>query len=187
MLLFITSAIHAQTIVLPPFLRWETNNAPGCKNVFVTKDSITMAVKNKCVSEGVLANWRPSAGVSNEQLHFSVPANRTVQLTVTYKFKSQGADVLSFYGTFDPESDKSDIAFSRALQIKTGEKSLPEAGGYTKAVLLVNFSSESDKPVWNALTALKGTMNFNFNVTADGGETHQGSYAVIKEVKLEIK
>ncbi|MCR8558948.1 hypothetical protein KXD93_14925 [Mucilaginibacter sp. BJC16-A38] len=186
-LLLVVAATHAQTVPLPPFIKWDNNNAPGCKNVFVTKDSITMAVKNKCVSEGVLANWRPSVGVSNDHLHFAIPANGSIQLTITYKFKAQGGDVLSFYGTFEPESDNSDIAFSRSLQIKSGDKSLPEAGGYTQAVLLVNFSNESDKPVWNALAALKGSMNFNFNVTSDGGETHQGSYAVIREVKLEVK
>jgi hypothetical protein len=186
-LLFITSAIHAQTIALPPFLRWETNNAPGCKNVFITKDSMLMVVKNKCVSEGILANWRPSVSVNNDKLHFALPANGAIQLTIIYKFNPAGGDVLSFYGTFDPESDNSDIAFSRSLQMKSGETTLAASGGYTTAVLLVNFSNESDKPVWNALTALKGSMNFSFNVTANGGETHQGSYAVIKNVKLEVK
>jgi hypothetical protein len=89
--------------------------------------------------------------------------------------------------SIDPESDNSDIAFSRLLQMKCGEKSLSEAGGYTKAVLLVNFSSESAKLVWNELTALKSSMRFNFNITADGGETHQGSNAVIKaESKINI-
>jgi hypothetical protein len=185
--LFITTAIRAQTIALPPFLRWETNNAPGCKNVFATKDSMLMAVKNKCVSEGILANWRPSVSVNNDKLHFAIPANGTVRLVITYKFVPQGGDVLSFYGTFDPESDNSDIAFSRSLQMKGGETTLPASGGYSTTVLQVNFSNENDKPVWNALTALKGSMNFSFNVTANGGETHQGSYAVIKNVKLEVK
>jgi hypothetical protein len=185
-LLFLTLATHAQNVVLPPFLRWETNNSPGCKNVFVTKDSILMAVKNKCVSEGILANWRPLVGVSKGP-HFTVPANGSIQLTVTYKFNPAGGDVLSFYGTFDPESDNSDLAFSRLLQVKSGAASMPPAAGYTTAVLQVNFGNESDKPVWKALTALKGTMNFHFNITADGGETHQGSIAVIKNVKLEVK
>ena len=186
-LVLLTTALHAQKIALPPFIKWENNNAPGCKNVFVTKDSITMAVKNKCVSEGVLANWRPSAGLSSEQLHFAVPANGAIQLAITYKFKSQGGDVLSFYGSFDPQSDNSDVTFSRSLQIEGGATNLPESGGYSQAILKVNFSNESDKPAWNALTTLKGTMNFTFSVTSNGGETHQGSYAVIKEVKLEIK
>ncbi|MDB5089571.1 MAG: hypothetical protein JWR09_3565 [Mucilaginibacter sp.] len=186
-LLFITSAIHAQTISLPPFLRWETNNAPGCKNVFITKDSMLMAVKNKCVSEGILANWRPSVGISADKLHFAIPANGAIQLAITYKFNPVGGDILSFYGTFDPESDNSDVAFSRSLQMKSGESSLPASGGFTTVVLLVNFSNEGDKSLWNALTALKGSMNFSFNVTANGGETHQGSYAVIKNVKLEVK
>jgi len=186
-LLFITTSIHAQTVALPPFLRWETNNAPGCKNVFVTKDSMLMAVKNKCVSEGILANWRPSVSVNNNKLHFAVPANGAVQLSITYKFVPAGGDILSFYGTFDPESDNSDIAFSRPLQLNGGATTLPASGGYTTVILHVNFSNETDKPVWNALTALKGSMNFSLNVTANGGDTHQGSYAVIKNVKLAIK
>jgi len=186
-LLGITTTIQAQTIALPSFLRWETNNAPGCKNVFVIKDSILMAVKNKCVSEGTPANWRPSVSVNNDKLHFTIPANGAIWLTITYKFIPQGGDVLSFYGTFDPESDNSDMAFSRPLQIKSGETTLRASGGYTTAVLQVNFSNQSDKPVWNALMALKGSMDFSFNVTSNGGETHQGSYAVIKNVKLEVK
>lgn len=185
-LLFLTSAMYAQTVALPPFLRWETNNSPQCKNVHITKDSMLMAVKNKCVSEGVLVNWRPSVGVS-EGLQFSVPVNRSVQLTVTYKFHPAGGDVLSFYGSYDPESDNSDIAFSRPLQINGGVTTLPAAGGYTTAIIQVNFSNERDKPEWNALTALKGSMNFHFNVTNNGDETHQGSVAVIKNVKLEVK
>ena len=185
-LMLFATALRAQNIALPLFIKWESNNAPGCKNVFVTKDSITLAVKSKCVSEGVLANWRPSVGVSSG-LRYSVPANGAIVLTVTYKFMPAAGDVLSFYGTFDPESDNSDITFSRPLQMKSGATILSASGGYTTAVLQVNFSNESDKPVWNALTALKGTMNFTFNVTSDGGETHQGSYAVIKGVKLEVK
>ncbi|RWY54065.1 hypothetical protein [Mucilaginibacter gilvus] len=184
--LFATTTINAQKIALPPFLRWQTNNAPGCKNVFITKDSMLMAVKNKCVSEGILANWRPSVGV-NEGLNFSVPSNGRIQLTITYKFDPAGGDVLAFYGSFDPVSDNSDIAFSRMFQLPGGATSLPAAGGYATAILQVNFSNESDKPIWNALTALKGTMNFHFNVTANGGETHHGSIAVIKSVKLEVK
>jgi hypothetical protein len=185
-LMLFATALHAQNIALPQFIKWESNNAPGCKNVFVTKDSITLAVKNKCVSEGVLANWRPSVGVSSG-LRYSVPANGAIALTVTYKFMPAAGDVLSFYGTFDPESDNSDLSFSRPLQMKEGTTTLPASGGYTTAVLQVNFSNESDKPVWNALTALKGSMNFSFNVTSDAGETHQGSYAVIKQVKLQVK
>jgi hypothetical protein len=185
-LLFTAAATHAQTVSLPPFLKWETNNSPGCKNVSLTKDSMVLAVKNKCMSEGLLANWRPSVNVSAEKLHFAVPAGAAVQLTITYKFKSIDSDVLSFYGSFDPESDNSDIAFSRSLQMKDNEKSLPASDGYTKAVLLINFSNETDNPVWKAGTTLKGSMNFDLNVTSNGGETHQGSIAVIKEAKLEI-
>ena len=146
-----------------------------------------MTVKNKCVSEGVPTNWRPSVNVSNDKLHFALPANGAILLSITYKFVAQGGDVLSFYGTFVPESDNSDIAFSRSLQKKGSDTTLPASGGYTMTVLRVNFSNETDKPVWNALTALKGSMNFSFNVTNNGGETHQGSYAVIKSIKLEVK
>jgi len=186
-LFFLASTfMQAQTVMLPPFLKWETNNSPGCKNVFLTKDSMVLVVKNKCVSEGVLANWRPAVNVSAEKLHFAVPVGATVQLTITYKFKSVSGDIFSFYGSYDPESDNSDIAFSRSIQMNGDDKSLPESAGYTTAVLLVNFSSESDHPVWKTTTALKGSMNFDFNVTANGGETHQGSVAVIKAIKLEI-
>jgi hypothetical protein len=184
--LFAIVTVHAQTVPLPPFLKWETNNAPGCKNVFITKDSMVLVVKNKCMSEGILANWRPSVNVSAEKLHFAVPVGSAVQLTITYKFKSVSGDVFSFYGSYDPESDNSNIAFSRSIQMKDNIKSFPESDGYTKAVLLVNFGSESDNPIWKTTTALKGSMNFDFNVTANGGETHQGSVAVIKAIKLEI-
>jgi len=185
-LVLITGAVHAQTIALPPFLKWETNNSPGCKNVFIGRDSMMMAVKTPCVSEGIRANWRPSSGVS-EGLHFSVPAGAKIQLVVTYKFKPQGGDVLGFYGTFDPESDNSDIAFSRNLQMSDGRKSIPASDGFTTVTVPVNFSNETDKPVWGAPMALKGAMNFHLNVSAEGGDTHQGSCAVIKTVKLEVK
>jgi hypothetical protein len=95
--------------------------------------------------------------------------------------------VFSFYGSFDPESDNSDIAFSWALKLENGDDSnLPPSSNYTKATLLINFSNESDKPIWEAQTALKGSMNFHFNVTSSGGETHAGSKAVIKDIKLEF-
>lgn len=185
-LLLAATTVHAQIVTLPPFLKWETNNSSDCKNVWLTKDSMLLAVKNKCKSEGVLADWRPSVNVSNDNLHFTVPAGDGIQLSITYKFKPVGSDVLSFYGSYDPESDNSDIAFSRSLQLKDNEKNLPAADGYTTAILLVNFSSETDNPVWKTTMALKGSMNFSFNVTANGDETHQGSYAIIKNVKLEI-
>ncbi len=178
--------LQAQRIALPPFLKWGTNNAPGCKNVMLSKDSMVLPVKNKCMSEGLLANWRPAVNIDGDRLPLSVPAGAMLQLTITYKFKPVGNDVLSFYGSYDPESDNSDVAFSRNLQMKSNDKNLPAAAVYTKAVLLINFGAESDSPVWKTTTALKGSMNFNFNVTSNGGETHQGSYAVIKEVKLEI-
>ena len=172
---------------LPPFIKWSNNNSPDCKNVFVTKDSILLTVKNKCRSEGILTNWRPLAGV-DDGLNFSVPVGAQVRLTITYKFQPVANDVLSFYGSFDPESDNSDIAFSRSLRLPGATNSdLPAAATYTKAVLLINFSNENDKPVWKAATALKGSMNFHFNVTtSNGDETHIGSRAVIKEAKLEI-
>lgn len=186
LLLLIATAIQAQRLTLPLFLKWETNNSPGCKNVTLTKDSMILVVKNKCLSEGVLANWRPSVNVSSDQLKFSAPAGVMIALTITYKFKPVGLDVLSFYGSFDPESDNSDIAFSRYLQLPGTEKTLAESDGYTKAVLKINFSNDNDNPVWRSATALKGSMNFNFTITSNGGETHQGSYAIIKEVQLEI-
>ena len=178
--------VFAQKTPLPPFLKWQTNNSADCKNVSLTKDSITLAVKNKCMSEGILANWRPSISLNEEQLHFSVSAGAMIQLTITYKFKPAGTDVLSFYGSYDPESDNSDIAFSRNLQMKSNEKNLPASNTYTTATLLINFGAESDNPLWKAPSALKGSMNFNLNITSDGGETHQGSTAIIKDVKLEI-
>jgi len=172
---------------LPAFLKWSNNNSPDCKNVFVTKDSIVLVVKNKCRSEGILTNWRPLAGV-DEVPNFSIPSGAQLRLTITYKFLSVGNDVFSFYGTFDPASDNSDIAFSRSLQSPGATNSeLPLATTYTKAVLLINFSNESDKPVWKAPMLLKGEMNFHFNITTNNGdETHLGSKAVIKEVNLEV-
>ena len=187
-LMFAAVVAHAQNIGLPPFLKWGNNNAPGCKNVFVTKDSLTLAVKNKCTTEGQLTNWRPSVNVTAEQLRYSVPAGAAVQLLVTYKFKPAGGDVFGFYGSFDPESDNSDVAFSRNLRLEDGSSSLPEAGAYRTVVLKVNFSNENDNPKWTAITALKGSMNFNLSVTTNNSEpTHQGSVAVVKDVKLIIK
>ncbi len=143
-LLLSTAFTHAQRITLPVFLKWESNNSADCKNVILTKDSIILAVKNKCVGEGILANWRPLISVNNEQLNFSLPTGAMIQMTITYKFKPAGADVFSFYGSYDPESDKSDIAFSRNLQMKNKEKSLPAANEYTITTFLINFSSEVD-------------------------------------------
>jgi len=188
LLLMLTSALHAQTVPLPPFLKWSTNNAPSCKNVFIARDSILLAVKNKCLDEGKMINWRPLAGVDAEQLKFNVRAGATVKLTITYKFKPIGGDVFGFYGTFDPLSDNSDIAFSRSLRMQNNAEHFPASDGYTTAVLMVNFSSDSSNPQWNAPMALHGTMNFHFNVTTNtGDETHKGSFAVIKAVKLEVK
>jgi hypothetical protein len=176
---------HAQK--LPPFVKWSNNNSPDCKNVFLTKDSMVLVVKNKCNSEGTMTNWRPSVGV-DEGLNFSVPAGAKVQLTITYKFQPAGNDVFGFYGTYDPESDNSDIAFSRSFQLpESTNGNLPAAATYTKAVLLINFNNENDKPVWKAPISLKGSMNFHFNLTTTtGDETHIGSSVVIKEAKLEV-
>ncbi|WP_428330569.1 hypothetical protein [Mucilaginibacter sp.] len=182
----LTSALHAQIIVLPPFSRWDTNNAPDCHNVFIGRDSMLMAVKNPCVSEGIRANWRPLVGIS-QGLHFAVPQGKMVLLTITCKFKPVGDDVLSFYGSFDPQSDNSDIAFSRSLRMKDGSETIPAAEGYRTVTLMVNFVNETDNPGWAAQTALKGTMNFTLRVTNVNGNTHQGSYAVIKSAKLEVK
>jgi len=188
LMLLLTSALHAQTVPLPAFLKWSTNNAPSCKNVFVAKDSILLAVKNKCLDEGKMINWRPLAGVDAEQLKVNVPAGATIKLSITYKFKPVGGDVLGFYGTFDPVSDNSDVTFSRNLQMLDKTESLAASDGYTTAVLSVNFGNESDNPKWSTPIALHGTMNFHFNVTTNNGEeTHKGSYAVIRSVKLEVK
>lgn len=184
--LFFAATSFAQKIPLPSFLKWHTNNAPDCKNVVLTKDSMVLPVKNKCRSEGVLANWRPSVDIS-EGLHFAVPTGAKIQLTITYKFIPQGNDVFSFYGSYDPVSDNSDESGSRSLQLPVGEdKILSASNGYTKAIILVNFSNETSNPVWNSATVLKGDMNFSFNVTNSSSETHQGSKAIIKDVKLEV-
>ncbi len=184
---FLALTLCAAAQKLPSFIKWSNNNSPDCKNVFITKDSIVLIVKNKCRSEGMLTNWRPLTGI-DDGLKFSVATGARLQLTVTYKFQSMGNDVFSFYGSYDPESENSDIAFSRSLQLPGATVSiLPVSAGYTKAVLLINFGNESDKPIWKALTALKGSMNFHFNITANNGdETHIGSMAIIKETKLEI-
>ncbi len=186
LLLIVTTFTNAQRVALPLFTKWHTNNAPDCKNVVLTKDSIVLPVKNKCRSEGLLANWRPMVDIS-EGLPVVVPAYAKIQLTITYKFSPQGNDVFSFNGSFDPISDNSDESASRYLQLPAGEeKILPSPNGYTKAILLVNFSNEISNPVWKSSKALKGEMNFGFNVTNSSGETHQGSKAIIKEVKLEV-
>lgn len=188
LLCLLTSALHAQNTLLPPFLKWSTNNGPSCKNVFVAKDSILLAVKNKCLDEGKMINWRPLAGVDAEQLKVNIPAGATVKLSITYKFKPLGGDVFGFYGTFDPISNDSDIGFSRSLRMQNNAENFSASDGYTTAALMVNFSSDSSNPKWNAPMALHGTMNFHFNVTTNNGdETHKGSYAVIKSVKLEVK
>lgn len=185
-LFFAATVANAQLIKLPSFLKWHTNNGPDCKNVLLTKDSMVLPVKNKCRTEGTLENWRPSVDITND-LNFVVPGNSKIQLTITYKFIPQGNDVLSFDGSFDPISQNSDESVSRYLQLLVGsDKLLSPSNVYTKAIILANFSSEMSNPVWKSSTALKGDMNFSFRVTNSGGETHQGSKAVIKEVKLEV-
>jgi hypothetical protein len=184
---FFTVTVVAQKIPLLSFLKWHTNNAPDCKNVVLTKDSIVMPVKNKCRTEGQLENWRPAVDISNDKLKFKVPAGSAIQLTITYKFLPVADDVLGFYGSYDPESDNSDITFSRSLVAENiSETTLSASDGYTIKVLKINFSNESSNPVWKALTALNGSMNFSFTVTNSSGKTHQGSKAIIKMVKLEV-
>lgn len=188
--LFCTINTNAQVIKLPPFLKWHTNNSPDCKNVVLTKDSMILPVKNKCRVEGQLENWRPGVDIS-DGLNFSIPANSKIQLTITYKFIPQGNDVFNFYGSFDPISDNSDESSSRFFQVPAGgDRVLPASKGYTKAILLINFSNEISNPVWKTNKALRGDMNFSFTVGYDAvhgeNETHQGSKAVIKEVKLEV-
>lgn len=181
-LLLSTVAVKAQNVALPAFLKWQTNNSPGCKNVFVTKDSMVLAVKNKCTSEGILANWRPSVNVTPDQMHFTIPAGSSVKMTVTYKFRSIAGDVLGFYGNLEPDGESS---ITGSLVLKDGTTSIPPSDTYTKAVIWINFTSESE-PVWISPVAMKGSMNFDFRVTTTDGDTHQGSVAVIKDVKLEI-
>ena len=181
-LLLSTVAVKAQNVALPAFLKWQTNNSPGCKNVGLTKDSMLLAVKNKCESEGIAANWRPSVNVTPDQLHFTIPAGASVKMTITYKFKSIGEDVFGFYGNLEPEGETS---VSSSLVLKDGTTSIPPSDNYTQAVIWINFTSENE-PVWKSPEAIKGSMNFDFRVTTSGGETHQGSVAVIKDVKLEI-
>jgi hypothetical protein len=186
-ILFFAATSFAQKMPLLPFLKWHTNNAPDCRNVVLTKDSIVLPVKNKCRTEGQLENWRPSVDISNDKLKFKVPAGSGIQLTVTYKFLPVADDVLGFYGSYEPESDNSNIAFSRSLVAENiSETTLPASDGYTIKVLKINFSNESSNPVWKALTALNGSMNFSFTVTNSSGKTHQGSKAIIKMVKLEV-
>ena len=183
---FFSAKSVAQKIPLPGFLKWHTNNSPGCKNVILTKDSMILPVKNKCQSENELVNWRPGVDIS-DGLKFAIPANAKIQLIITYKFLPIGNDVLSFYGSYDPVSDNSDESSSRFFQLPVGEnRILPASKGYNKAVILINFSNESINPVWKSAKALNGDMNFSFTVTTNGGETHQGSKAIIKEVKLEV-
>ncbi|WP_295794780.1 hypothetical protein [Mucilaginibacter sp.] len=185
-LLVIAIAANAQKVALPLFLKWETNNSPGCKNVFITKDSILLAVKTPCVSEGVRANWRPSAGIS-ESTPFAVRAGASVNLVITYKFIPQGGDVFAFYGTVDPANRDAGLPFSANLELKGGVKALPPSAIYTTMEIPVNFSDSMDSPVSASPAMFKGFMDFHFNVTADGGDTHQGSIAVIKEMHVEIK
>ena len=165
---------------LPPFPQWDNNNSPNCNNASFTKDSIVLNVKQKCASEGIMANWRPLASVNAEQLKFSVPAGAKIQVEITYKFKPAGGDLLSFYGTFDDEKEGN----SFSLQLPNGDKQLPPSANFTTAILLINFGE--DKPVFQSTKAMNGSMNFTFNVTTSSGETHTGSRAVIKAVNLKF-
>ncbi|MGG9961555.1 hypothetical protein [Ferruginibacter sp. SUN106] len=184
--LFFTAISFAQKIPLGSFLKWHTNNAPDCKNVVLTKDSIVLPVKNKCRTEGQLENWRPGVDIS-EGLKFKVTAAAKVQLTITYKFLPIGNDIFRFGGQFTSNTNNSDNQVNGTLRTEEdAEHLLPSSGGYTTKTLLVTFSDEIDNPIFKAAKTVNGELVFDFSVTNTSGQTHQGSKAVIKSVVLEI-
>ena len=184
--LFFTATTFAQKIPLLPFLKWHTNNAPDCKNVVLTKDSMVLPVKNKCRTEGQLENWRPSVDIS-EGLKYKVPAGAKVQLTITYKFISFGDDIFRFGGQFSSSVGNSDDQVNGTLRTsEDGEHVLSASIIYTTKTLLVTFSDEINNPIFKAPKNINGELVFDFSVTNTNGATHQGSKAVIKDVKLEI-
>lgn len=194
-LLFFATTTHAQKIPLPPFLKWHTNNAADCKIVVLTKDSIILPVKNKCRTEGQLENWRPLVDVA-DGLSFKVPAGAKVQLTITYKFIPIGNDVFRFSGNFNGTVNNSDDQVNGTLRTaENAEQFLPASTIYTTKTLLVNFSDETDNPIFKAPKLVNGELGFDFSVTYNptgsasnngNGQTHTGSKAVIKSVVLQI-
>lgn len=184
--IFFTTTSFAQKIPLPPFLKWHTNNAPDCKNVVLTKDSMMLPVKNKCRTEGQLENWRPSVDIS-EGLKFKVPAGAKVQLTITYKFIPVGDDIFRFGGQFSGSVGNSDDQVNGTLRTAEDEEHvLPASIIYTTKTLLVTFSDEITNPIFKAQKTVNGELVFDFSVTNTNGQTHQGSKAVIKTVLLEV-
>ena len=184
--LFFTSTSFCQKISIPSFLNWHNNNAPDCKNVALTKDSMVLPVKNKCRTEGQLENWRPSVDIS-EGLKFKVPTGAKVQLTITYKFIPVGDDIFRFGGLFSGSVNNSDDQVNGPLRTPEDEEHvLPASIVYTTKTLIVTFSDEISNPVFKAPKAVNGELVFDFSVTNTNGQTHQGSKAVIKSVALEV-
>jgi hypothetical protein len=183
--LFFTATSFAQKIPLLPFLKWHTNNAPDCKNVVLTKDSMVLPVKNKCRTEGQLENWRPSVDIS-EGLKFKVPAGAKVQLTITYKFIPVGDDIFRFGGQFSGSVSSDDQVNGTLRTTEDAEHVLPASIVYTTKTLLVTFSDEIDNPIFKAPKNVNGELVFDFSVTNTNGQTHQGSKAVIKSIALEL-
>ena len=193
--LFFIATTKAQKISLAPFLKWHTNNAADCKNVVLTKDSIILPVKNKCRTEGQLENWRPSVDIS-DGLKFKVPAGATIQLTITYKFIPVGNDIFRFSGNFSGTVNNSDDQVNGTLRAaENTDQLLPASTVYTTKTLMVNFSDETDNPIFKAPKLINGDLGFDFSVTYNptgnesnngNGQTHAGSKAVIKSVVLQI-
>lgn len=184
--LFFTATCFAQKILLLPFLKWHTNNAPDCKNVVLTKDSMVLPVKNKCRTEGQLENWRPSVDIS-EGLKFKVPAGAKVQLTISYKFMPVGDDIFRFGGQFSGSIGNSDDQINGTLRTTEDEEHvIPASAAYTTRTLLVTFSDEISNPIFKAPKSVNGELVFDFSVSNTNGQTHQGSKAVIKAVVLEV-
>jgi hypothetical protein len=185
-ILFFAATSFAQKIPLLPFLKWHTNNAPDCRNVVLTKDSMVLPVKNKCRTEGQLENWRPSVDIS-EGLKFKVPAGAKVQLTITYKFIPVADDIFRFGGQFSGSIGNSDDQVNGTVRTaEDAEHVLPSSVVYTTKTLLVTFSDEIDNPIFKAPKNINGELVFDFSVTNTNGQTHQGSKVVIKSVALEL-
>ena len=183
---FFIATSSGQKIPLPLFLKWHTNNAPDCKNVVLTKDSMVLPVKNKCRTEGQLENWRPSVDIS-EGLKFKVPAGAKVQLTITYKFIPVGDDIFRFGSQFSGNAGSSDDQVNGTLRTAENEDHVLQASAnYTTKTLLITFSDETDNPVFKAPKTVNGELVFDLSVSNTNGQTHQGSKAVIKTVELEV-
>jgi hypothetical protein len=185
-ILFFSVITFAQKIPLLPFLKWHTNNAPDCKNVLLTKDSMVLPVKNKCRTEGQLENWRPSVDIS-ESLKFKVPACTKVQLNITYKFIPVGDDIFRFGGLFSGSITSSDDQINGTLRTAEDEEHVLTASNvYTTKTLLVTFSDEINNPIFKAPKTVNGELVFDFSVSNTNAQTNQGSKAFIKSVVLEV-